>query len=198
MVKARNMRSMNVVTTWRIAIWIYECVLSCVSTVEQLFCCRSYFLMDFLSCLLMIDCKLSLRFFFHFFIFTQQVERNDVLRRDRRARRSENVRSLLYSLILSLFCIRPFLFSLPFSCGGDESLVSSNELGSWLKSKLFWEEQEEEKWPFHRAEHMLNGWDKEEEGVRKDIRLKKNVHFLNKNHGILNMFDFCNRIWIYN
>ena len=72
------------------------------SRVEQLSCCCSYFLMDFL--LLSFDDRLVsfvllyfflLLLFFTFTFFTKQVERKDVLRRDRRARRSESVRSLL-------------------------------------------------------------------------------------------------------
>ena len=86
----------------------------------------------------------SLFFVLHFFIFTNQVERErerkDVFRRDRR----ERVEARIYTFVLSSF----FLYSIPppssflFSflcCASDGSSLSTNELGSWLKSKLFWE-----------------------------------------------------------
>lgn len=130
-----------------------ECVLSCVCRVEELFCCRLYFLIDFVFWWTIVSSffflcfllrSLSLFLYFLLLLFSKQVwrRRKDVLRRDRRARRSEIVRSFS-------FTPAPFFslsFSLAFHCGDrDSSLLCINELGSCLKLKLFWEEKEGEK-----------------------------------------------------
>ncbi len=89
----RENRSLTLKLKARDRRWIS---LKCVSTVEQLSCCRSHFANEFF--LLMIDCRF---FFFTFSFSLKRYRAKNVLRRDRRARRSENVRSIHYSLILS-------------------------------------------------------------------------------------------------
>ncbi len=127
------------------------CVIMRLLLLKQLSCCRGYFLMDFLSCLLMIDCKFFfLRIFsslFHFHWTGREKRRVETWPES--ATKRECSFFILFSYSFSL--IPAHFFSLLLVCGdGDGSLLCSNELGSWLKSKLFWEE-EEEKWPFHRT-----------------------------------------------
>ncbi len=110
MLNARNTRWISSVTTWIIFIRVY----SCVSTVEQLYCCRSYFLMDFLSCLLMIDCKLCPPFLF-FFTFSFSLNRYREKRRVETWPESATKRECSFFTLFFLSSVPAHFFSLSLS-----------------------------------------------------------------------------------
>lgn len=120
------------------------------SIVEQLSCCRSHCLMKFSFSVVvwwLIEGFLFFFCFLHFFILTKQVWRNDVaMRCDRRARPSENVRSVVYSIILS-FLYPPISFLFPSFSWDDGDIVwyaKMNLEDAWNRNCFEYSKKEEE------------------------------------------------------
>jgi hypothetical protein len=154
--RGRNTRRLSLITVWRITIWMCVIMRFYRWTIISL----SFAFPNGLFFLSFDDRLQAFSPFFHFFIFTKQVYRKDVLRRDRRARRSENVRSLLFSL---LYTPVSFLSSLTMA-----TVVCCVLKWTWMlaeKSKLFWEE-EEEKWPFHPPRLTYAQWVRKGKDIR--------------------------------